>query len=54
MRIALVTEIPAPFRIPLFNALAERPGVGTQHVPVELEAPVIDPHGVVHAKGNSR
>ena len=24
MRVALVTEIPAPFRVPLFNALAER------------------------------
>jgi len=27
MRIALLTEIPAPFRIPLFNALAARPEV---------------------------
>jgi glycosyltransferase involved in cell wall biosynthesis len=27
VRIALVTEIAAPFRIPLFNALAARPGV---------------------------
>jgi glycosyltransferase involved in cell wall biosynthesis len=27
IRIALLTEIPAPFRIPLFNALAERPDV---------------------------
>jgi len=27
MRIALLTEIPAPFRIPLFNALAARPDV---------------------------
>ena len=27
MRILIVTEIPAPFRIPLFNALAERPDV---------------------------
>ena len=26
-RIALLTEIPAPYRIPLFNALAERDGV---------------------------
>ena len=24
MRLALLTEIPAPYRIPLFNALAER------------------------------
>ena len=27
LRIALLTEIPAPFRIPLFNALAREPGV---------------------------
>jgi glycosyltransferase involved in cell wall biosynthesis len=27
MRILIVTEIPAPFRIPLFNALAAEPGV---------------------------
>ncbi len=27
MRIAVVTEIPAPFRTPLFNALAREPGV---------------------------
>jgi glycosyltransferase involved in cell wall biosynthesis len=30
MRIALLTEIPAPFRIPLFNALAELEGVDLQ------------------------
>jgi glycosyltransferase involved in cell wall biosynthesis len=30
MRILIVTEIPAPFRIPLFNALAARPGVELQ------------------------
>ena len=24
MKLALLTEIPAPYRIPLFNALAER------------------------------
>ena len=27
MRIALLTEIPAPYRVPLFNALAEQPDV---------------------------
>lgn len=27
MKIVILTEIPAPFRIPLFNALADRPGV---------------------------
>ena len=27
MRIALLTEIPAPFRLPLFAALAAKPGV---------------------------
>jgi glycosyltransferase involved in cell wall biosynthesis len=27
MRILIVTEIPAPFRIPLFNALAAKPGI---------------------------
>ena len=27
MKIALLTEIPAPYRIPLFNALATTPGI---------------------------
>ena len=30
MRIALLTEIPAPFRIPLFNALAGLDGIDLQ------------------------